>query len=144
MATRKHDVSFSASEKLWRRIELDEVVKKDNKVKPSSLRLQVSVVRERYGNKDGVCDARRNGIAEIGAKDAADISCGAVKLICVDDPSQADDGHALIAFVSHPGDEVSPNELEATRKMLATKLNIVLAPKKPEPVAQEGGGTPDT
>jgi hypothetical protein len=43
---RANDFGFGADEKLWRRVSTDSVV--GNHVKPNTLRLQMSVSRERY------------------------------------------------------------------------------------------------
>src|SRR5690606_6772899 len=66
------DLVFGEDEKLWRRIERKQVTR-DKRVKASALRLQISVVREKYGAQATVTEGKFNGIAEITASRAAQV-----------------------------------------------------------------------
>lgn len=129
MPKREIDLSFGAEERLWRSIDIDGAMA-NSKVRPRALRLQVSIVRERYGTKYQSILGKFNGIAEITASEASSISCQDVKSACIDDPNQENPGHALIAFFSEPGKDISKEMLQQARFLLASKMVIVQQPVK--------------
>jgi hypothetical protein len=122
---REHDLTFDTTEKLWRRIGKKDI---GGAVKGNKLRLQISVVRERYGKIESVPQGDRTGVAEAQASDMAVICKDAIKVVCVDDPND-EPGHALVALVVNPGDATSQDCINATRGMIAAKLSIVVPPK---------------
>lgn len=122
------DLVFGEDEKLWRRIERKQVTR-DKRVKASALRLQISVVREKYGAQATVTEGKFNGIAEITASRAAQVVNGAVRAVCVDEPHDTNPGNALIAFVATPGEAVSEDLVNATRALLAERFTIVVDPQ---------------
>jgi hypothetical protein len=97
MPTRPHDLAFAPEEKLWRRVEVSQV--RGDEVRPNSLRLQISTVRERHGTRESVPSGKWNGVAETVAGGVVALDCGAISLVCVDDPCEEIPGHALVAMV---------------------------------------------
>ena len=127
--TRKIDIEFGAEERLWRRIAYDGV--KRGRVLPNSLRFQISVVRERYGQKDNVVTGKWNGIAEINAQTACDAGAvGNVRAVCVDDPNDIEPGHALIALIAAPGLAVTEDDVRKARNELAKQMTIIVLPER--------------
>src|SRR5690348_4905294 len=97
--TRPVDIDFGAREKLWRRIEKKQIKTSDGKLKPSSLRLQVSVVRQKHGTQDSVTDDKYNGVAEIEAGNSHGLKLDELETVVVDEPLNDIPGHTLIAIV---------------------------------------------
>ena len=125
---RPHDVSFGNQERLWRRVKKSDLRAKPPQIRGTSLRLQISVVRERHGNRDTVATGDRNGVAEAFAGEVAAVCEGAVRVACVDDPDDADPGHSLIALVATPGDAVSEESINAARAQIALAMTVVVSP----------------
>jgi hypothetical protein len=126
---RKHDVAFGRNERLWRRVGKGDLLA-SGKVRPGSLRLQISVVRERHGKREDAPTADRPGVAECVA--SAVVISGeqfhAVEAVCVDDPLDDTPGHALIAVIAPPGEAVSDADVSALRQQLALQLHVVVPP----------------
>ncbi|MCL2825531.1 MAG: hypothetical protein FWD57_16180 [Polyangiaceae bacterium] len=130
MKKRQPDIGFGADELLWRRIEAKDL-DCDGVVKANSLRLQISVVREKYGDIQNVTHLKWNGVAEIEAQAACNTeTAGQVRVVCVDDPNKDEPGHALIAFVAVPGVAVSEAEVNKTRGALAELMRIKVPPQR--------------
>jgi hypothetical protein len=129
MAKRDIDPSFARDELLWRRIEKGDV-RKDKTLKPQAFRLQVSLVRERHGNTDQVCDGKFNGIAEAKAAEVQAIKFGLVRVECVDEPTTHDNGqgHCLAAVVLTPGDEAPLDVKLAARSEFANVFKVCKDP----------------
>jgi hypothetical protein len=127
---RQVDVQFDANEKLWRRVEAKAVFA-DGRLKPSALRLQVSVIRERHGDVNTVPRGKWNGVFEIAAQQVVAGSGSIVAVSCVDDPNDEEPGHALLAFNCAPGAAVSGEDIEARRVILANNFVVVQPPTKP-------------
>ncbi len=123
---RQHDLTFGRDEKVWRRIEAGQV--RGTEVKASALRLQISIVRERYGARESVTAGKWNGVAETSAGEVTALDCGAINVVCVDDPSEEIPGHALVAMVVKPGDTATQDLVNAARAKIAGLLRIVVAP----------------
>lgn len=127
---REVDPSFSAAERLWRRIEVGHVRKDDPKLcKPSAFRLQVSISRERHGDQAKVCSGKFNGIAEATAETVCAITLGDSYVVCVDEPMPDDPGHALVALVLDPDARVPQDVVAAVRESFAKAFRVVVAPK---------------
>ncbi|MCL2825472.1 MAG: hypothetical protein FWD57_15885 [Polyangiaceae bacterium] len=130
MKNRQPDIEFGADELLWRRIEAKDL-DCDGVVKANSLRLQVSVVRQKYGDIQNVPHLKWNGVAVIAAQTACNTeTTGHVRVVCVDDPNTDEPGHALIAFVAGPGSAVSEAEVTKTRAALAELMRIAVPPQR--------------
>jgi len=126
---RTPDIEFACDERLWRRVGAKEVVA--DRVRSNSLRLQISVVREKYGDIKNVPLEERNGVAEIDAQTACNIGTARnVRAVCVDEPSLREPGHALIALVAAPGLEVSQNDNNDARAALARHMKIRVKPQR--------------
>lgn len=130
---REHDVTFATEECLWRRVERGDV--KGALVKPSRLRLQISIIRERHGTREQVPYKKWNGIAEAHANAVAAVCAGNLRVVCVDEPMRTCrddgvslDGHAVIAIVTTPGDETSVEEMNAARASIAATFTIIQTP----------------
>lgn len=126
--SRQVDLAFGAEEKLWRRIEQRNVAKRDRSIKPNSLRLQISVVREKHANRESVCHDKFNGIAETTAGEVASLFEGPITVVCIDEPTKDNDGHALIAMVLAPGDSLSDDQETDLRIRLAKSMKVVVDP----------------
>jgi hypothetical protein len=127
---RSVDVQFDANEKLWRRVEAKSVFA-DGRLKPSALRLQVSVVRERHGDVNSVRHGKWNGVYEVTAQNVVAGDDSIIDVSCVDDPNEQEPGHALLAFNCVPGAVVNGEEVEARRVILANNFTVLQAPIKP-------------
>jgi len=126
--TRQVDPHFQGSEALWRRIEKRHVDAKSTTLKGSALRLQVSMVRELYGDRNLVTDGKFNGVAEISAGDASSVSFGDARFVVVDEPLRELEGHALVAIVVDPGKTAPQDALNAAREQLALRFRIIQSP----------------
>lgn len=131
--TRPMDLEFGPGERLWRRVEVGHV--RAGTVKANALRLQISVVREKYGCLESVPQGKWNGVAETTAGTAFAVSNQPVYVVCVDDPTPAEQGHALVAMVVAPGQPVTQepypragswrkNPKEAIRSAVALYLSV--------------------
>lgn len=127
MPRRQIDIQFDVAEVLSHRVEKDQVrfdgdqlVVRANRL--SIGRLPFSVCRKKFAIP--VPAGKLNGFAEITAGEAANITKGNIQTVCVDDPKDGNEGHALIAFVCEPGKVASMEELKAARDKLAEKLVI--------------------
>lgn len=129
MPKRPVDPNFDQDEALWRRIDASGVRGSDNQVKPSSLRLQISVVRARYGKLEDAPLGKFNGVAEATAGAVASVAHGDVRIVCVDEPREDAPGHALIALVVEPGKNAPQDALNAARQGVALKMKMVIDPK---------------
>ena len=129
MTKRDVDPQFELNEKLWRRIEKRNVFAEGGGLKPSSLRFQISVDREKYGTPDDVCSGKFNGIAEVEACRAAAIIDGTLRFACVDDPGDGSPAHALIAVVQDPGGPAGKDIVDALRDRLAGEFSIIQEPR---------------
>lgn len=128
---READLDFGIDEALWRRIELKNLTgDAGDEVKPMSLRLQISTVREKHGLRDSVPFEKWNGIAEAKAGAVAEVLHQAVSVVCIDEPTKDEPGHALIAMVVRPGEQASMDVINATRALLAKKMKVVVKPTK--------------
>ncbi|HXX65572.1 MAG TPA: hypothetical protein VEK07_00205 [Polyangiaceae bacterium] len=125
---RPPDLAFGTNEKLWRRVGKKDV--KHPHVKGNSLRLQVSVTREKHGKREAVPNADKPGVAEALAQSVVEIEKDAIAVVCVDDPTDENPGHALIAMVVDPGDETSQECINAAREALALKFQVVVDPRQ--------------
>ena len=123
------DVQFAANEKLWRRVAAKAVFA-DGRLKPSALRLQVSVVRERHGEVSTVPRGKWNGVYETTAQNVVAGDGSIIAVSCVDDPNDEEPGHALLAFNCDPGAAVRDEEIEARRAILAGKFFVLQSPSK--------------
>jgi hypothetical protein len=123
------DVQFDASEKLWRRVEFKDVDAQGG-LKPSALRLQVSVVRERHGDIASVTHDKWNGVYEITAISVVAVNGNVIAVSCVDDPMNDQAGHALLAFHCTPGKPVRPEDVQTRRALLASSFVKRKAPTK--------------
>jgi hypothetical protein len=103
----------------------------NGKLKPGSLRLQVSVVRERHGLQASVTEGKFNGVYVLTAQQAVDASAGAVQVVCVDEPELEQPGHALVALVAAPGAKVPEDAVGLVRSNLAQVFTCVTPPTKP-------------
>lgn len=130
MPKREMDLAFTVDERLWRRVELSDIDKGTNRVKPNRLRLQVSVVREKHGSQADVTTERFNGIAETLAGQASEVRQDAVRSVVVDEPTQEVPGHALIAFVALPGEQVEQTTINEARAALSELMTVVVPPTK--------------
>lgn len=128
MGHRDIDPHFDLHEAIWRRIEKRHVFAKTHKVKSNALRLQVSVVRQRHGLREAVTDGKFNGIAETTAHEAATVAMGEARFTCIDDPTEEQPGHALIALVVEPGKTATQADLNAVREQLALQFRVVQFP----------------
>jgi hypothetical protein len=126
---RSVDVQFDSSEKLWRGVEL-KGVHPDGSLKPSALRLQVSVVRERHGQAEAVRRGKFNGVYEVTAARAVASGGNAVAVTCIDDPLDEQPGHALLAFSCHPGETITEQDIAARRQELANGFVQLIRPTK--------------
>jgi hypothetical protein len=124
---RTHDFAFDPRERLLRRINKGDV-NGVMSLKPSALKLQVSVSRTKHDDGPVTPNGDKNGLAEIMAGDAVALSYGSVIIVCVDEPSHHDDRHAVMAMVAPPGAPVAPESLSALRALLASKMRVVKAP----------------
>jgi hypothetical protein len=136
MAKRNSDLAFGVAEALWRRVELKDI-DGTGAVKPNKLRLQISVVRERYGERDHATWEKWNGVAEASAGVVAAVVQENIKVACVDEPDEMNPGHALIAMIVQPGDPAPEEMVNAARVILASKMKVVVAPTKWSAVATE-------
>ncbi len=126
---RRVDPSFGTAEELWRRIETDDVGKTDGTLKPQRLRLQVSTVRQRYGEVGHVTHGKWNGIATTTAGSVACLNADALGVVCVDEPTDEEPGHALIALVAAPGNDVAQESINALRAKVAKTFSVTQDPK---------------
>lgn len=116
---------------MWRRIEKGHVRTDNGKVicKPGAFRLQVSLVRAKYGQESQVCEGKWNGIAESDATKLSAMKVGNARVVCVDDPLSSSVGHALAAVVLEPGAELGEKDLEsAARNKFAVAFKVTLVP----------------
>lgn len=123
------DVEFSTEEKLWRRIEVGHVGK-DGMLKANAMRLQVSIVREKHGTIDQVTSGKFNGVATTTAGQAVRQTEAALTAVCIDDPLEEQEGHALIAVALVPGIETTPEQINALRLKLAMTFEVTKMPTK--------------
>jgi hypothetical protein len=126
---RQVDVQFDANERLWRRVEAKAVFS-DGRLKPSALRLQVSVVRERHGDLKSVPHGKWNGVYEVTAQNVVASESSVITVACVDDPNDQEPGHALLAFNCIPGVVVCGEDVETRRVILANNFTVLQAPTK--------------
>ncbi len=131
MPRRPIDLEFAVDERLWRRIEVNHI-DKQSRVKANALRLQVSVVRDRYGTLERVPSGKFNGVAETTAGAVSSVTEGQVRVVCIDEPTDIEPGHALIAFVVAPGEQAPAEVVNATRMRLASGMRVVRAPSRVE------------
>jgi hypothetical protein len=117
---RPNDFGFTASEKLWRRVSAESVV--GNRVKPNTLRLQMSVSREKYaaGPTPGAAPFTR--VAEILVRDAYGITVNEAVVVCMDLPTHNDDSHSTIAIVTAPDATVPREDFWEVRRLLASRM----------------------
>ena len=127
MTKRLPDLTFDTNERIWRRVGKSDL-RGGGAVKGNSLRLQISVIRERYGARESVPEGKRNGVAETEASDMTGICKDAIRVVCVDDPTETEPGHALVALVVSPGDLASQDCINAAREMIAGKFRLVVVP----------------
>ena len=121
------DVNFDSDELLWRRFEV-RALTSNGVLRASSLRLQISVIRGAYARRDDVPHGKWNGIAETTAGEASSLSHGALEIVCVDDPHQDNEGHALLAIVAKPGSHISGDDVDHLRRKLALSMRVVALP----------------
>jgi hypothetical protein len=70
----------------------------------------------------------KRGVVEATAEDVAGVQQDAVRVVCVDDPNDANAGHTLLALVAPPGEDVSQETINAAREQVALKFRVVVAP----------------
>lgn len=131
MKVREIDPSFTSTERLWRRIERGHVRREGSKLvcKPSAFRLQVSVVREKHGQRETVCEGKFNGIAETTVDCVAAWTHGAATVAFVDEPTKEQAGHALVAVVAAPDAAVAPECEESFREAMRHRFGVATEPR---------------
>lgn len=123
-----HDLAFDPTERLLRRINKGDV-SGGQRLKPSALKLQVSISRTKHDDGPVAPERDKNGLAEITAGEAVAIFHSTVTVVCVDEPSHRDDRHAVIALIARPGDVVAPESVARIRQQLAQTMRVVVPPK---------------
>lgn len=129
----KCDPFFATSEKLWRRFKASDANgPTGGKVglKPTSLRMQLSVNREKLGSADSVADADRTGVAEAEAFAVANVIQPSLRCVCVHEPIRDNPSHTLIAMVAEPGTQRCEIQLKDLRFDLASCFQIIVQPSK--------------
>ena len=131
MARRLPQIAFGATELLYRRVERGQVTRR-GEVRPTALRLQVSVARAAYGTSASAilnAPARFNGVAAIEAGVARSVRAGDVRAVCVDEPLDDNPAHSLIALVTD-AEPTTPmdDDINAARVALAANMRVVIVP----------------
>jgi hypothetical protein len=127
------DPYFAMDEKLWRRFRASDANgSKGAKValKPTSLRMQLSVNRESLGTLNSVADAERTGVAQAEACAVARVHQPPLRCVCVHEPMRDNPAHTLIAMVAEPGAARCDIQVNDLRFDLASCFQIVLQPTK--------------
>jgi hypothetical protein len=127
MPPRPHDPSFGLNEKIWRKVNKGDL-RGGKTLRTTSLRLQISAVREKHGERASVPDATKTGIMETTAAVVSGVQQDAARVVCVDDPNEDHAGHTLLALVAPPGEDVSQETINAAREQIALKFSLVVAP----------------
>lgn len=135
MTKRAVDICFAPDELLWRAISTDDVVKKTGAVKPSCLRLQISVARSSKGRQcmdsalRPTAPPKYNGIAQVTVEEARTAKTEKVQAVCVDEPDGEYDEHALIALVTcEPPGRIAQEDINEARALLAGKMTVARKP----------------
>lgn len=130
--TRKVDITFGDTEKVWRSVDAKGLDSKGN-IKPNQLRLQISVARERHGTRELALNPTRpekNGIVEAEALTLMNAGVGDVHVACIDEPLESNEAHALVAFHVRPGVIPSEQEIATVRAAVAAAMRVVVPPTK--------------
>lgn len=135
MTKRAVDIRFAPDEKLWRAINKGYVSKTDKGIKPSQLRLQISVARSGKGSgsmdsaKPPGAPANFNGVAEVTAERVRSASTELVRVACIDEPTREQPEHALVAvFTDADPSAVNDEHWTAVRDSIAHLMTIVRYP----------------
>jgi hypothetical protein len=130
---RKPEICLDPAELLFRRLRKDDVGSK--KVKPGSLRLQISVNREKFdpnGTKTPEPPpSPRNGYASITIEKARSAAHDGIRSAVADEPIDGNEAHALIVlYCEHPPGYSKEVESSAEmRRILASRMEIKVEPK---------------
>lgn len=126
--TRKVDICFQPDERLSRRLAADQVFA-DGRVRPQALRLQISVDRSSKPASPAPAPPKFNGLAEITVAMTRQACTPLVRTVCVDDPQNDNDAHALIAVITDHAGGVDEDVL-VVRAKIANSMTIITPPRK--------------
>lgn len=131
---RPHELRFAATEVLFRQVAHYQI--RNNCIKPSALRLQISVARSKYESATEVQErARRkaplyDGVMQIDVQQIRQCGHGHVQVSCIDDPTEQIPSHALIAMWTEASpDHTIDEDLEYVRVLLAREMRLKLPPR---------------
>jgi hypothetical protein len=139
--TRQPFICFDPSEKLFRRIGKSDL--KAGALKRGSLRLQISVLRERFVTEGDAAnsDQQRDGVATTSVGEIRAVEQPSIQAYCVDEPlrpptgtpspSPAHDGHALVVLhtLAAPG-ELPPRAEDDARAAVAKAFRVTKTPTR--------------
>lgn len=133
-------VHFDAGERLLRRVKKSDIGKKrddpnERGVKPSSLRLQISVFRESMTTLEDVkaSDAQRDGVAAITAGQVIGRVLGSVRAVCAHEPNKngpCGPAHSLVAVVAEGTGGVNDDDVGLLIADLADDFQLPSPPQK--------------
>lgn len=126
---RQVDPEFAEAERIWRGIS-KKVAKADGTLRGSAFRLQLSVIREKYGRALDALSDLNTGVAATTASELARISFSGCRVVCIDDPAPGLDGHALAAVVLEPGGHAPADVRNAARMAFSLVFRVDVEPTR--------------